>query len=61
MEKNLRLRIQSLDMQDRINEVLVPTEEEVVFFEFERPQAGEGIEVIGHRGYLGQSSSVVRI
>ena len=31
VEKNLRLRIQSLDMQDRINEVLVPTEEEVVF------------------------------
>ena len=28
VEKNLRLRIQSLDMQDRINEVLVPTEEE---------------------------------
>lgn len=31
VEKNLNLRIQSLDMQDRINEVLVPTEEEVVF------------------------------
>ena len=31
VEKNLRLRIQSLDMQDRINAVLVPTEEEVVF------------------------------
>ncbi len=31
VEKNLRLRIQSLDMQDRINSVLVPTEEEVVF------------------------------
>ena len=36
MEKNLRLRIQSLDMQDRINEVLVPTEEEVVFKDGER-------------------------
>ena len=31
VEKNLRLRIQSLDMQDRIIQVLVPTEEEVVF------------------------------
>ncbi len=31
VEKNLNLRIQSLDMQDRILEVLVPTEEEVVF------------------------------
>ncbi|HJN86763.1 MAG: transcription termination/antitermination protein NusG [Dehalococcoidia bacterium] len=31
VEKNLKLRIQSLDMQDRILEVLVPTEEEVVF------------------------------
>lgn len=31
VEKNLRLRIQSLDMQDRIVQVLVPTEEEVVF------------------------------
>ncbi len=31
VEKNLKLRIQSLDMQDRINEVLVPTEEEVIF------------------------------
>ena len=31
VEKNLRLRIQNLDMQDRINSVLVPTEEEVVF------------------------------
>ena len=36
VEKNLRLRIQSLDMQDRINEVLVPTEEEVVFKDGER-------------------------
>ncbi|MDA0263186.1 MAG: transcription termination/antitermination protein NusG [Chloroflexi bacterium] len=36
VEKNLRLRIQSLDMQDRINEVLVPTEEEVVFKEGQR-------------------------
>ena len=31
VEKNLKLRIQSLDMQDRIVQVLVPTEEEVVF------------------------------
>ncbi|HIM37240.1 MAG TPA: transcription termination/antitermination factor NusG [Dehalococcoidia bacterium] len=31
VEKNLNLRIQSLDMQDRIIQVLVPTEEEVVF------------------------------
>ena len=31
VEKNLRLRIQSLDMQDRIIQVLVPTEEEVIF------------------------------
>ena len=31
VEKNLKLRIQSLDMQDRIIQVLVPTEEEVVF------------------------------
>ena len=30
-QKNLDLRIQSLDMQDRIFDVLVPTEEEVVF------------------------------
>ena len=36
VEKNLRLRIQSLDMQDRINEVLVPTEEEVVFKDGQR-------------------------
>lgn len=31
VEKNLNLRIQSLDMQDRIFQVLVPTEEEVIF------------------------------
>jgi len=31
VKKNLDLRIQSLDMQDRIIQVLVPTEEEVVF------------------------------
>ena len=31
VEKNLKLRIQNLDMQDRIIQVLVPTEEEVVF------------------------------
>ena len=31
VKKNLDLRIQSLDMQDRIFDVLVPTEEEVVF------------------------------
>ena len=31
VEKNLKLRIQSLDMQDRILQVLVPTEEEMVF------------------------------
>ena len=36
VEKNLRLRIQSLDMQDRINSVLVPTEEEVIFKDGER-------------------------
>ena len=36
VEKNLRLRIQSLDMQDRIMQVLVPTEEEVVFKEGKR-------------------------
>lgn len=30
VEKNLRLRIQSLDMQDRIFQVVVPTEEEIV-------------------------------
>lgn len=31
VKKNLDLRIQSLDMQDRINQVVVPTEEEVIF------------------------------
>ena len=31
VKKNLDLRVQNLDMQDRIFEVLVPTEEEVVF------------------------------
>ena len=31
VEKNLKLRINSLDMEDRIKQVLVPTEEEVVF------------------------------
>lgn len=31
VEKNLNLRINSLDMEDRIRQVLVPTEEEVVF------------------------------
>jgi len=36
VEKNLKLRIQSLDMQDRIMQVLVPTEEEVVFKEGKR-------------------------
>lgn len=36
VEKNLRLRIQSLDMQDRIMQILVPTEEEVVFKEGKR-------------------------
>jgi transcriptional antiterminator NusG len=36
VEKNLKLRIQSLDMQDRILQVLVPTEEEVVFKEGKR-------------------------
>jgi len=36
VKKNLDLRIQSLDMQDRIFEVLVPTEEEVVFKEGKR-------------------------
>ena len=30
VEKNLKLRIQSLDMQDRIFQVVVPTEEEIV-------------------------------
>jgi transcriptional antiterminator NusG len=36
VKKNLDIRIQSLDMQDRIFEVLVPTEEEVVFKEGKR-------------------------
>ena len=31
VKKNLDLRIQNLDMQDRILEVLVPTEDEVIF------------------------------
>ena len=31
VKKNLDLRIQSLDMQDRIYQVVVPTEEEVIF------------------------------
>ncbi len=31
VKRNLDLRIQSLDMQDRIFDVLVPTEEEVIF------------------------------
>ncbi|MCH8279081.1 MAG: transcription termination/antitermination factor NusG [Chloroflexi bacterium] len=31
VKKNLDLRIQNLDMQDRIFEVLVPTEDEVIF------------------------------
>lgn len=31
VKRNLDLRIQSLDMQDRIFEVLVPTEDEVIF------------------------------
>ena len=31
VEKNLNLRINSLDMEDRIKQELVPTEEEVVF------------------------------
>lgn len=31
VEKNLKLRVQSLDMQDRIFQVIVPTEEEVIF------------------------------
>ncbi len=36
VEKNLRLRIQSLDMQDRIFEVVVPKEEEIIFKEGKR-------------------------
>ncbi len=36
VEKNLNLRIQSLDMQDRIFQVVVPTEEEVIFKDGQR-------------------------
>lgn len=36
VKKNLDLRIQSLDMQDRIFQVVVPTEEEIVFKEGKR-------------------------
>ena len=36
VKKNLDLRVQSLDMQDRIFEVLVPTEEEVIFKDGQR-------------------------
>jgi transcriptional antiterminator NusG len=36
VKKNLDLRIQSLDMQDRIFQVVVPTEEEVVFKDGQR-------------------------
>lgn len=36
VKKNLDLRIQSLDMQDRIFQVIVPTEEEIVFKEGKR-------------------------
>jgi len=36
VKKNLNLRIQSLDMQDRIFQVIVPTEEEVIFKEGKR-------------------------
>ena len=36
VEKNLNLRIQSLDMQDRIFQVVVPTAEEVVFKDGQR-------------------------
>ena len=36
VKKNLDLRIQSLDMQDRIFDVLVPTEEEVIFKDGQR-------------------------
>lgn len=36
VKRNLDLRIQSLDMQDRIFQVVVPTEEEVVFKEGKR-------------------------
>ena len=36
VKKNLDIRIQSLDMQDRIFQVVVPTEEEVVFKDGQR-------------------------
>ena len=36
VKKNLDLRIQSLDMQDRILQVVVPTEEEVIFKDGQR-------------------------
>ena len=36
VKKNLELRIQSLDMQDRIFQVVVPTEEEVIFKDGQR-------------------------
>ena len=36
VKKNLDLRIQSLDMQDRIFQVIVPTEEEVIFKDGQR-------------------------
>jgi transcriptional antiterminator NusG len=36
VKKNLDLRVQSLDMQDRIFQVIVPTEEEIVFKEGKR-------------------------
>ena len=36
VKKNLDLRIQSLDMQDRIFQVVVPTEEEIVLKEGKR-------------------------
>lgn len=36
VKRNLELRIQSLDMQDRIFQVIVPTEEEIVFKEGKR-------------------------
>jgi len=36
VKKNLDLRIQSLDMQDRIFQVVVPTEEEVIFKDGQR-------------------------
>lgn len=36
VKKNLDLRVQSLDMQDRIFEVLVPTEDEVIFKDGQR-------------------------